>query len=217
MKEQIPEIKAAEGVYCLLPGQDPIDYREDAIPESMRVIKGRSKADFERAYLEGVDFNGLNLSHISFRNANIRGGNFVGADLLRTDFTGADLTGSCLDPMNVPNGDVKDFERDPERDGFLIGFRSRRPIFTGGKPYEIRETYTTPVFSSSSESCHPGLYVFPTVETVDDFLSTYFSMNQDLVKVVFRPEDCHRAGNKWRVRQFDVVGSVIARERRASQ
>ena len=67
------------------------------------------------------------------------------------------------------------------------------------------QTYIAPVFSTSETDCHPGLFVCRTEEEVRVFCVEH---NQDpgtIIKVQMKRKDVHRAGKKWRVREFKVM------------
>jgi hypothetical protein len=110
------------------------------------------------------------------------------AILWNTKFDGAKLTGTCLDPTNKPSG----------ADGFMIE-NGRAIGYRSESNYVVGMTYKAPVFSTSPTGCHPGLYLWPTLEQARAYC--WFST---CIKVSAKPEDIHKAGDKYRCKEFHV-------------
>jgi len=108
------------------------------------------------------------------------------------------LTDTCLDPENEPNADVAAFERCGD---FVIGYRTRKARHID--KYRDGRTYSADVFSTADTECHPGLYIYPTVTQVKEW-----TIEQEIIRVHVRPCDVHRAGSKWRCREFLVIGKA---------
>jgi len=153
--------------------------------------------DLSFADLRGINFLKSDLDFADFKKANLENANFKNTTLKGTNFEGANLTNTVLDPMNIPNGITDKFETD---NGWCVGYRTRNSPIMGSNIYRVGEWYTAPIFSTGSTACHPGLYVFPTTGKVLDFTGR----NCAIVSVIFRSWDCHKAGNKYRVREFLV-------------
>jgi hypothetical protein len=66
-----------------------------------------------------------------------------------------------------------------------------------GPAYEVGELRESPYFSTAPTECHPGLYVCPT-------MSRALEWGDQIMKVIFRPWECHKAGDKYRVRWLIV-------------
>lgn len=137
----------------------------------------------ERYAMGQRDFQGAKLQRAKLQGAKLQGANLRGANLQNT----------CLDPMNRPNGDVEGFEL--TSDGWAIGYRTVNSPHVGGPGYVVGQAYQAPVFSTCSTDCHPGIFVSRTIEAALEWGSS-------VVKVIFRPWECHRAGAKWRVREL---------------
>jgi hypothetical protein len=84
-------------------------------------------------------------------------------------------------------------------DGFTIE-NGRAIGYRTVSNYAIGKTYKAPVFSTSSTECHPGLYLWPTLEQAIGYSGSY----QGFIKVSAKPEDIHKAGNKFRCKEFHV-------------
>ena len=164
-------------------------------------------ANLRRANLRRANLRRANLGGANLREANLRRADLCGADLGRANLReadlrwanlcGANLGGTCLDPAGKSNGDVATFARDG---GLVVGYRTANSPVVGGAGYESGKTYTAPVFSVADTECHPGLYLAPTIYSVE--------RPGPYVKVWARPEDVHKAGTKWRAREFVRVESV---------
>lgn len=133
----------------------------------------------------------------------------VDSDTLRwADLSGAYLSDTCLDPMHAANADVTGYEIQTTRNGetWCVGYRTGRSVCVGSTAYEPGTIHEAPVFSVADTDCYPGLYVFPTPEAVREWGKRNNINYPEIVRVWFRAVDCHRAGDKWRVRWFVVAG-----------
>lgn len=164
-------------------------------------------ADLDLANLFGACLRGANLRKASLCQANLSyakldEANLVGTNLWETNLQQAGLAGTVLDPNNVPNGDVRGFERTQE--GRVVGYRSREAghIYGG---YRDGRYYSADVFSTCDETeCHPGLYIWPTLHLARKSLT----VPGEIIRVETEPKEVHHVGNKWRCRWFYVIGKV---------
>lgn len=114
-------------------------------------------------------------------------------------FEDCDFTGTCLDPNNKPKRKGHTFKRYYKKSGYLIGYRTTRTVYmSAANYYEVGETYRAEVFSTSNLECHPGLYVCPTPEDI--------GLITKGIVVIFKKEHLHKAGSKYRVKEFTVIG-----------
>ena len=155
-----------------------------------------SGANLSGANLSGADLYGANLSGANLSGADLYGADLSGADLYGADLSGANLSNTCLDPFASPNGGVGGFEFDGE---FVIGYRTRKAGHID--IYRDKRVYSAEWFSVSATECHPGLYLWPTIE-----LARNYSGDEELIRVRTRPCEVHKAGSKWRCRWFEVIG-----------
>jgi len=160
-----------------------------------------TRADLRDANLHQTDLTLANLTHAILIEANVTQANLTRADLTRADLfqanlAGAIVKGTCLDPDNEPNQDIEGFEHCGE---FVVAYRTREARHID--KYRDGRTYSADVFSTADTECHPGLYICPTVTQVKEF-----AVDQEIIRVHVRPRDVHRAGSKWRCREFFVVG-----------
>jgi uncharacterized protein YjbI with pentapeptide repeats len=155
-------------------------------------------ADLRGAYLRWADLRWADLTLADLQGADLTEAKLQNTKLNMTNLTGANLTDTVLDPCNDPNGDSEEFELVGDH---CTGYRSRRSLFAGDNTYEIGKTYTAPFFSTCDTRCHPGLYVCPTIDKARSY-------DADIIEVSFDHKDLHRAGNKYRVKQFQVIGEV---------
>ena len=152
-------------------------------------------ANLVRAHLEGANLNGAHLV-----GANLDGAHLVGARLDGANLVRAHLDGTVLDPSNIPNQHVEDFS---ERDGeWVIGYRTRATSAAGLTLQDDR-IYGCEVFSTADTECHPGWYLWPTLDAAHSF-----SGQVPMVQVKAQVKDIHRAGTKWRSRAIWVIGGV---------
>ena len=148
------------------------------------------------AYLQDADlcFASLQYAYVLrayMQSADLRDADLRDADLWGAKFEGANLVGTCLDPNNEPSGAYKscfNFE-----DGRAVGYRTK-------SNYEVYKTYTAPVFSTAPTDCHPGLYLWPTLQHAIVYSGDW----NVFIKVSARPEDVHQAGVKYRCKEFRV-------------
>ena len=181
--------------------------------ESLRAIAEDNRANLYGADLSGASLSGANLSGANLYRADLYRADLYRADLYRADLTEANLTeanlsgahlieanlsGTCLDPSASPNGGVGGFEFDGE---FVIGYRTRSAGHID--IYRDKRFYSADWFSVSDTECHPGLYLWPTIE-----LARNYSGDEELIRVRTRPCEVHKAGSKWRCRWFEVIGSA---------
>jgi hypothetical protein len=158
-------------------------------------------ANLEGADLSYADLRGANLRGASLNNANLYNAVVCGADLddtalLSTNLFAARLEDTCLDPHNEPNAATKGFR---SRDGFVIGYRTRRAAHVG--EYTDGRIYAADWFSTSDRECHPGLYLWPTIKQ-----ALRWAKVAPLIRVRTHKRDVHKAGDKWRCRWFEVLG-----------
>ena len=169
-------------------------------------------ANLRKANLTGADLHGADLRWADLAGADLTGADLTGADLTEADLVGADLTGAdlsdtCLDPMNTPNGDCGGFEL-IDNGRWVIAYRTAYSPVAATNRYRVGEEYTAPWFSVSDTECHPGLYVSPNKKSLEKFLVKQNRTREPIIRVIFRPWDCHRAGSQYRVRSF-IVWSLI--------
>jgi hypothetical protein len=190
------------------------DNLRDVMIAAVKYRANLSGANLYRANLSGADLSGANLSGANLYRANLSGANLSGADLYRANLSGADLyraklsganlleanlSRSILDPTNKPNSDTKLFEAVSDQEGWVYGYRTRATSAAGLVLQDDR-IYGTEVFSTSDDECHPGWYLWPTLELSKGF------RDGDHVKVKARVIDIHHAGTKWRSRAIWVIG-----------
>ena len=160
------------------------------------------------ANLRGADLRGANLVGAYLCDADLRGANLRGANLRRAylrraylrdaDLRDADLRDTCLDPLAPPNGNCDAFtDLEP---GWKVGYRTKNSPYMDGPQYIVGELREAPVFSTAPTDCHPGIFVCPTIDAVHQWLHSQKFMACPVVSVIFRPWECHRAGDKYRVR-----------------
>jgi len=124
--------------------------------------------------------------------------NFTGANLTGANLYRANLTGTVLDPVNEPNGNVEGFEKQGK---YIYGYRTRK----AGHIDEYRDgrSYSADWFSTCEKTdCHPGLYVWPTVEQAKSY------SGDPLIKVRIPAWAVHKTPTKWRCVEFFVMGGV---------
>ena len=164
-------------------------------------------ADLSRAHLSEANLSWANLSGANFIRANLSRANLSWADLSWADLSGAnliraDLTKTCLDPNNKPNSKTAlfaPFRGDPQS---VIGYRTREAGHID--KYRNGRHYSADWFSTSDTPCHPGLYLWPTPGMAYDFSGD----STEMIRVRAKKADIHQAGNKWRCREFYVLGKV---------
>lgn len=156
------------------------------------------EADLSCANLSGVNLEWSNLSEADLSGANLSCANLSEAYMREVNMSEADLTGTVLDPKNKPNANIEGFEIEGQ---YVIGYRTQNSPAMGGDGYEVGESYEAPVFSTCETKCHPGLYLYPTLERVKALPGPY-------IKVRALISDVHEAGNKWRCKKFEVLTEV---------
>ncbi len=141
---------------------------------------------------------------------NLYRANLQGADLHRANLEGAKLEGTILDPKAPANAQVHDFRKANQHS--VIGYRTKASSFVRTRQedgsfekqvYEPGQVYQAPVFSICRISCHPGLYLAPSVEWLQEH-----GYRGPYVKVRANIRDVHQAGDKWRCRSFTVIEDV---------
>jgi hypothetical protein len=159
-----------------------------------------SDVNLNGANLSDVDLSGANLSWANLNGANLNGADLNGTDLYAANLSRANLSRTYIDPNNKPNAEVTGFQRDA--DGFIIGFRTRKTSHID--EYRDGRCYSADWFSTAATECHPGLYLWPTL----DASRGYSGVNAEIIRVRTKPECVHHAGDKWRCQWFEVLGSV---------
>ena len=175
-------------------------------------------ADLRGADLCGADLSGADLTEAKLRGADLRGANLSGANLTGADFWDAnlreaDLRGTCLDPASpLPSLDLgndaaafatnaKTTENDP---GFLYGWRTAKSSHCTTKgvyvTYEPGCEYVAPWFSVADTECHPGLYLAPSIEWLEN--NDY---EGPFVMVKALKSETIKAGEKYRCKRFWVL------------
>jgi len=160
------------------------------------------RADMRWANLTRADLSGADLFRADMRWANLTRADLSGANLSGTKLTEANLSDTVLDPSRAPNGDAEGFEiiRDRNNTEWCVGYRTQESPYMGAPMYIPGELRTAPWFSTSDDPCHPGIYVVPSVDMSET--------DKPLVKVIFRPEECHKTWGQWRVRWLIVWEEV---------
>jgi len=168
-------------------------------------------ADLQRANLRDANLYDANLQYANLQYANLydanlqyadlRGADLHGTDLQYADLRGAHVADTCLDPDNKPNANVTGF-RHRKDTRYVIGYRTRKAGHID--MYRNGRTYNADWFSTAGTTCHPGLYIWPTRGDAVNW-SGY---SAELIRVSVRVKDIHRAGNKWRCREFMVLGKA---------
>jgi len=154
-------------------------------------------ADLRWADLREADLRWADLRWADLREADLSEANLSGTCLSGTNLYGANLSGTCLDPANKANADVAGFVETCL--GRIVGYRSQACPHIRG--YRVGRIYGANFFSTADTECHPGLYLWPTLEMARNWSGP----NAKLVKVVASPEHTHKAGSKWRTRWFEVM------------
>ena len=156
-----------------------------------------SGADLSRANLSGADLAGANLYGANLSGANLSGADLSRANLYGANLSGADLAHTCLAHDSPASGANSEFESDGEH---VIGYRTRCAGHID--QYRDGQFYSADFFSVCPDtSCHPGLYLWPTLDEARDF-----SGDAEFIRVRTRSDMVHRGGNKWRCRWFEVLG-----------
>jgi hypothetical protein len=156
----------------------------------------------------GANLQGTNLLYAYLWEANLHGANLQGAYLQETDLydinlTEANINHTALDPRNTLNTDYRGFKEDGD---YIIGYRSKRRLNSGS--YSVGDKVKAPYFSTCKTECHPGLYLYPTVAMVLKFQESNTNSRGPIIKVRTKKTDIHRAGDKWRCKEFEVLAEV---------
>jgi hypothetical protein len=168
-----------------------------------------SGADLRRANLSGADLSGANLSGAYLSGAILSGADLSWANLSWADLSGAnlswaDLRDTVLDPARPASGAGVEFERDPDDPDYVFGYRTQRSTCVGASRYEVGQHYEAPLFSVCPDTeCHPGLYLWPTLEMALEWRRRW--SGGEIIKVRVLAADVHHVGDKWRCRAFDVT------------
>jgi hypothetical protein len=160
-------------------------------------------ASLTEANLAGASLTGANLAW-----ANLTGANLAGANLTEAYLAGANLAGTFLDPASTPNAD---WPAEADAEGYVTGYRSRRfGALCGTSPRDLKdgETVRAEVFSAATTECHPGLYLWPTLDMARKWAYGHIKCGAPIVSVRVRKADIHRAGDKWRAKEIIVVGEA---------
>lgn len=160
-------------------------------------------ADLAGAILAGCDLAGACLTGANLVGANLTAANLAGANLEGANLKGTNLEGSCLDPAAPvpPITDADILAAGLEITGeYVIGWRTRTSRYVGVCEYIPGQTYEALVFSVSSTSCHPGLYLAGR-----EWLARMYP-DAEIVHVRSRRCDLHHVGDKWRTRRLEVLG-----------
>jgi uncharacterized protein YjbI with pentapeptide repeats len=160
-----------------------------------------SGADLIGANLSGAYLGRADLSGAYLGRANLSGADLSGAYLGRANLSRANLSGGILDPTNKPNGNIEGFQP-ADMPGWVYGYRTRATS-AAGRTLQDDRIYGTEVFSTDDTECHPGWYLWPTLQQSKDF-----SNAGPYVKVRARSIDIHKAGTKWRSRAIWAIGGV---------
>jgi len=160
------------------------------------------RATLEAAVEFGAYLSEANLSEANLSKANLSGANLIGAYLSEANLSEANLSKTILDPANIPNAQTDGFLPVPDELGWVYGYRTRKTSAAGLMLQDDR-IYGCEVFSTSDDECHPGWYLWPTLEA-----SHKWQSDGEHVQVKSRVIDIHKPanGNKWRSRAIWVLG-----------
>ena len=155
-------------------------------------------SDLSHSDLRGSNLSGSDLSCSNLSGSNLRGSNLRGSNLGGSNLGGSNVSMTCLDPANQANQQHDEFKK---RGKLKIGYRTRK----AGHIDKYRDgwVYSADWFSTADTECHPGLYLWPTLEAAKNF-----SGGVEFIKVEFDPQHLHKAGPKYRVRWFRVIGEA---------
>ena len=156
-------------------------------------------ANLSSAYLCSANLRIAYLSSANLSSADLSSADLSSADLSSANLSGANLSKTCLDPENAPNSPTG-FE--PIDGGFVVGYRTRKAGHID--KYRDGRIYSADWFSTADTDCHPGLYLWPTLQQAKD----YTRENCEYIKVKTRQSDIHKAGGKYRCRWFEVIGTA---------
>ena len=171
----------------------------------------KGKRVFSRANLHGAKLNGANLSGADLSRANLSWAklhvaNLRGADLSRANLSEANISGTYIDPMApIPLTDLSNFT---EHDGeYVIGFRTKKSVHCGETEYIPGECYSAPFFSVDTDTeCHPGIYLSPSIENLND--NEYTKYCHNIVKVKALKSETIKACGKYRAKRIWVLEDV---------
>jgi len=158
-------------------------------------------ADLRYAFLSRTNLNGAILFKADLYGAILRDADLCDTDLLCTNLRLANLRGTCLDSNNKTVHNHADW---PECHGYYVyGYRAKAAghLHDG---YKVGRVYSADIFSTADTECHPGLYLWPTMEH-----AKAWNCKGPWVKVRTPLEHTHRAGEKWRCRWFEVIEEIL--------
>ena len=164
-------------------------------------VANLSRANLHVADLRWADLRWADLGGADLSSADLSGADLSSADLSGANLHGAGLTGTCLDPAHTPNADAGEFAH-ADMDGWVYGYRTRATS-AAGRILQDDRIYGTEVFSTADTECHPGWYLWPTLQQCKDYTRV-----DSYVRVRARICDIHKAGNKWRTRAIWVIGAA---------
>ena len=170
--------------------------------------------------LSGCDLTGANLRDTEFYHSDIYDSTLNGADFTDsgTDdlsfyscnrFEGVILKGTCYDPdielPHVTDEQLKSIglTEDPDNSQKVWGYRTFVSQYHGEKRYEAGG-HIAPVFSTSSNECHPGIYIASREYLLNEF------EDRCHVRCWTLRKDLLIRGNKARTRKL-VVTEVLGR------
>jgi hypothetical protein len=164
-------------------------------------------ANLQDANLYDANLQYANLQYANLQNADLQNANLQDANLYDADLQGANLQGTCLDPVNIPYCPREDFQYDA--DGYAIGYRTEgTPAMCVGA-YSVGQKYTANIFSTASTECHPGLYLWPTLEQATAYRKDMHPVEYaQMIKVKTKLEAIHKTGTKYRCKWFEVVERI---------
>lgn len=190
------EIKNRWTGFTIVKGTEPLKY-----------LAEKHRANLAEANLRGADLNGADLRGADLNGADLDGADLDGANLDGANLRGTSLRGTCYDPDGKPNRKGAENFRRSKCGRYLIGYRTQqsRNAWNPWGQYQAGSAkdpiwYRAHLFDLSEQECSHGLYVCPTAKEVRS------KWGKDVIRVWFRPEDLHQAGDKFRVRAFGVVG-----------
>jgi len=160
-----------------------------------------SYVDFTQADLRETIFSYANLANTNFSRANLARAALDETTLFMTNLAEANLDETVLDPKRNPNGNCENFKA-LDKD-WVLGYRTRQTSAAGEILIDDR-IYGAEIFSTCETECHPGWYLWPTLEAAIKFSGG----EKEFIEVKARKIDIHRAGTKWRSRAIWVIRSI---------
>jgi hypothetical protein len=120
------------------------------------------------------------------------------ANLFGANLFGAVVEKTCLDTTNKTTGADKRFRRVGK---YVIGYRTAKAGHID--KYRVGRFYTADWFSTADTECHPGLYLWPTVDQARQYAAKY-GIEGPIIMVRTYVKDVHKAGTRYRCRWFEV-------------